>query len=444
MDQIKKCSLAGISFTLEADAYAALEGYIQSLQEAYKNTPDGEEIVADIEARIAELILSAVPADAIVTKPLILNIIKQLGSAEEIDSEQPDHEPEPRQAETTDPAGNPRIPRRLYRDVQHHKLGGVCAGIANYFDIDPTLVRLAAIAPILIWLFGVINLFWLHYIEGFMGQLAGLVVLGYIVMWFTIPPASTARQKLEMKGERITTDSIRENVQSATSEERSRTLLADIVNVIGKILLICLKILAAIILIGLVLGVCVLGMVALAGIPMLGFNAPTGIALIAFFGVVMLPLLTLIYLVIMLLISMRPKGRWLLVMLILWIISLTTMTISAIKSPARFDNSIENLFESVFEHDEEILYKEFTQEEIDQWRQQQADSEPEIINSDSLLTISDDFQETIDRTLKAVAENEEEINAAIEKIVAESGEVVETKGKIKINIGPANISITTE
>lgn len=398
MDQIKKCSLAGISFTLEADAYAALEGYIQSLQEAYKSTPDGEEIVADIEARIAELILSAVPADAIVTKPLILNIIKQLGSAEEIDSEQPDHDPEPRQAETTDPAGNPRIPRRLYRDVQHHKLGGVCAGIANYFDIDPTLVRLAAIAPILIWLFGEMDLFLLHYVEGFMGQLAGLVVLGYIVMWFTIPPASTARQKLEMKGERITTDSIRENVQSATAEERSRTLLADIVNVIGKILLICLKILAAIILIGLVLGVCVLGMVALAGIPMLDFNLPTGILLISFFCVAVIPLLILIYLVIMLLISQRPKGRALLVMFILWIISLVGMTLSAIKSPARFDRSIENLFESVFEHDEEILYKEFTQEEIDQWRSQQANSEPMIINSDSLLAMFEDsdFEELED------------------------------------------------
>ena len=398
MDQIKKCSLAGISFTLEADAYAALEGYIQSLQEAYKNTPDGEEIVADIEARIAELILSAVPADAIVTKPLILNIIKQLGSAEEIDSEQPDHEPEPRQAETTDQSGNPRIPRRLYRDVQHHKLGGVCAGIANYFDIDPTLVRLAAIAPILIWLFGEMNLFLLHYIEGFMGQLAGLVVLGYIVMWFTIPPASTARQKLEMKGERITTDSIRENVQSATAEERSRTLLADIVNVIGKILLICLKILAAIILIGLVLGVCVLGMVALAGIPMLDFNLPTGILLISFFCVAIIPLLILIYLVIMLLISQRPKGRALLVMFILWVISLVGMTLSAIKSPARFENSIENLFESVFEHDEEILYKEFTQEEIDQWRSQQADSEPAIINSDSMMLLFEDsdFEELED------------------------------------------------
>ena len=406
MDQIKKCSLAGISFTLEADAYAALEGYIQSLQEAYKSTPDGEEIVADIEARIAELILSAVPADAIVTKPLILNIIKQLGSAEEIDSEQPEYE-EPRQAETTDPAGNPRIPRRLYRDVQHHKLGGVCAGIANYFDIDPTLVRLAAIAPILIWLFGVMNLFWLHYIEGFMGQLAGLVVLGYIVMWFTIPPASTARQKLEMKGERITTDSIRSNVQNATAEERSRTLLADIVNVIGKILLICLKILAAIILIGLVLGVCVLGMVALAGIPMLDFNLPTGILLISFFCVAIIPLLILIYLVIMLLISQRPKGRALLVMFILWVISLVGMTLSAIKSPARFENSIENLFESVFEHDEEILYKEFTQEEIDQWRSQQANSEPAIINSDSMMLLFEDsdFEELEDiSTLEEDAE----------------------------------------
>ena len=397
MDQIKKCSLAGISFTLEADAYAALEGYIQSLQEAYKNTPDGEEIVADIEARIAELILSAVPADAIVTKPLILNIIKQLGSAEEIDSEQPEYE-EPRQAETTDQSGNPRIPRRLYRDVQHHKLGGVCAGIANYFDIDPTLVRLAAIAPILIWLFGEMNLFLLHYIEGLMGQLTGLVVLGYVVMWFTIPPASTARQKLEMKGERITTDSIRENVQSATSEERSRTLLADIVNIFGKILLICLKVLAAILMVGLVVAVCVLTMVAIAGFPMLTFDAVTGISLLAFYFVAVIPLLILIYLVIMLLISQRPKGRALLVMFILWIISLVGMTLSAIKSPARFDRSIENLFESVFEHDEEILYKEFTQEEIDQWRSQQANSEPMIINSDSMMLLFEDsdFEELED------------------------------------------------
>jgi hypothetical protein len=139
-------------------------------------------------------------------------------------------------------------------------------------------------------------------------------------------------------------------------------------------------------------------MVALAGIPMLDFNLPTGILLISFFCVAIIPLLILIYLVIMLLISQRPKGRALLVMFILWVISLVGMTLSAIKSPARFENSIENLFESVFEHDEEILYKEFTQEEIDQWRSQQANSEPMIINSDSMMLLFEDsdFEELED------------------------------------------------
>ena len=405
MNEIKKCSLAGISFTLEKDAHTALADYIASLQNAYRNDPDGEEIIADIEARIAELILSAVPADAIVTKPLILNIIKQLGSAEEIENEQP--EQEPRQAETTDPSGNPRIPRRLYRDLQHRKLGGVCAGVANYFDIDPTWIRLAMFIPLFLSLFSSIEFF--GWLSALLGNMFGVVILGYIIMWFAIPPASTARQKLEMKGERITTDSIRENVHNATSEEQSRTIIADIVNLIGKILLICLKIFAAILLIGLVVGTCVLGMVAIAGIPMLAFDLATGVALLSFFFVVMLPLLTLIYLVIMLLISQRPKGRALLLIFILWIISITTMTISAIKSPARFDNSIENLFESVFEHDEEILYKEFTQEEIDEWRQQQADSEPEIINSDSLLAMFEEDSDIDDLEDITIIEEDAEV-----------------------------------
>ena len=82
MNEIKKCSIAGISFTLEKDAYEALQTYIKSLNDTYKNNPDGEEIIADIEARIAELILSTQPAEGIVAKPLIDNIIKQLGSAE--------------------------------------------------------------------------------------------------------------------------------------------------------------------------------------------------------------------------------------------------------------------------------------------------------------------------------------------------------------------------
>lgn len=84
MKEVKKCSISGVAFTMDADAYEALETYLESLKTTYKDTADGAEIVADIEARIAELILSAQDNTRIVEKPLILNIIRQMGSAEDI------------------------------------------------------------------------------------------------------------------------------------------------------------------------------------------------------------------------------------------------------------------------------------------------------------------------------------------------------------------------
>ena len=82
MKEVKKCSISGVAFTMDADAYEALETYLESLKTTYKDTADGAEIVADIEARIAELILSAQDNTRIVEKPLILNIIRQMGSAD--------------------------------------------------------------------------------------------------------------------------------------------------------------------------------------------------------------------------------------------------------------------------------------------------------------------------------------------------------------------------
>ena len=58
MKEVKKCSISGVAFTMDADAYQELENYLDSLKKTYKDTPDGAEIVADIEARIAELILT--------------------------------------------------------------------------------------------------------------------------------------------------------------------------------------------------------------------------------------------------------------------------------------------------------------------------------------------------------------------------------------------------
>ena len=370
MNEIKKCSIAGVSFTLERNAYDTLSEYIQSLHKTYKDDPDGEEIIADIEARIAELILSTQPTEATIAKPLIDNIIKQLGSAEEIDEESSEH-----LSDTEDKLGNPRIPRRLYRDLDNGKLGGVCAGIARYYDTDPSWIRLAMFIPLIATpLFGSLNIF--HWAIPFSSNLFGLLILGYLMMWFSVPPASSARQKLEMTGERITASSIRSTTQAAARDARERSIIANLVAAFGRFLLICVKIFTLFILIGLVCGASVLALVAITTTPaILAQSAITGFALGAFFTVITIPLVVLIYLSVMLLISRRPNGKAMLIMFIIWLMSLCGMIVAGIKSPVNLDRQIENAFESVFEHDEEVLFEEFSESEISEFRQQFEDVE---------------------------------------------------------------------
>ena len=370
MNEIKKCSIAGVSFTLERNAYDTLSEYIQSLHKTYKDDPDGEEIIADIEARIAELILSTQPAEAIIAKPLIDNIIKQLGSAEEIDEEASE-----RYTETEDKHGNPRIPRRLYRDLENGKLGGVCAGIARYYDTDPSWIRLAMFVPLILSpITGSLEIS--NWILSFSSNLFGLLILGYLIMWFSVPPASSARQKLEMTGERITASSIRSTTQAAARDERERSIIANLVAALGRFLLICIKIFTLLILTGLVCGASILALVAITTTPaILAQSAITGFALGAFFTVITIPLVVLIYLSVMLLVSRRPNGKTMLIMFIIWLMSLCGMIVAGIKSPVSLDRQIENAFESVFEHDEEVLFEEFSESEISEFRQQFEDME---------------------------------------------------------------------
>ena len=126
MNEVKKCSISGVGFTLNTDAYEALERYLESLKQTYRENPDGDEIIADIEARIAELILSTQDTARVVERPLIENIVHQLGSAEEISD--------------TDPAGDrrgPRIPRRLYRDTETPSWAASARASANTSTSTP-------------------------------------------------------------------------------------------------------------------------------------------------------------------------------------------------------------------------------------------------------------------------------------------------------------------
>lgn len=334
MKEVVKCSISGVAFTLDNDAYAELSVYLESLKKSYKDNADGAEIIADIEARIAELILSAQDNTRVVEKPLILNIIRQMGTAEDI-SDTPAGGKQP---------DDPRIPRRLYRDTENAKLGGVCAGIGKYFDVDPVWVRLSIFLPLL---FSALHWFpFMHWIGAMAGNLFGVFVVCYVIMWFAIPAARTARQKLEMNGERITVDSIRQTTEASTqaattstdADAKAKPIVAEAVSVFGQVVLILLKVFAGLIVFGLITAACalIIGLFSIvvggAGIwPFTGLldDLSIWVSVLAILSA-LIPIFLLIYALMCLIASRKPSGRTVLVTFIVWLLCFMAMLFVAI------------------------------------------------------------------------------------------------------------------
>ena len=352
MKEVKKCSISGVAFTMDIDAYETLGAYLESLKKSYKETPDGTEIVADIEARIAELILTEQDNTRVVEMPLIQHIIAQMGSAEDISDESSDRD---LQYET------PRIPRRLYRDTENAKLGGVCAGIGKYFDIDPVWVRLTLFLPMLLTCFGGIPfLFWFGPV---FGNLFGIFLICYFIMWFAVPAARTARQRLEMNGEKITAQSIGEATAAAASNEpdaKAKPIVAEAVSLFGKIVLILMKIFAGILVFGLIMGACAL----IIGLFAIIIGGPEQIHLekLADFSlwvpilgifIVLIPVILLIYVLMCLIASRKPSGKTVLVIFLLWILSIIGCSVIAIREDVsdklrKKKAAVERVFRSEF------------------------------------------------------------------------------------------------
>ncbi len=243
MKKIEKVSIADISFTLDSDAYVSLKQYLDSLYGYYDKDPDGSEIIADIEARIAELILNEQVYTKIVGKQLIDSIVAQLGTPEEIE-EQADERAEGYAAPVSDPA----IPRRLYRSREGRILGGVCSGMANFWDISVAWIRLAFLLPVI--LFIIAAPFDWEWVREFMMGWSWVFIVIYVVLWFAIPMAKTPRQKLESRGEKITPSSIRQNLQEGArtpGSKKAASVMAEILTVMGRVLLFFIKLIVAVI-----------------------------------------------------------------------------------------------------------------------------------------------------------------------------------------------------
>ena len=326
MNEIKKCSISGVGFTFEKAAYDRLNNYLASLKEAYKNSPDSEEILADIEARIAELILSAQnDAQCVVTLPIIENIIEQLGSPEAISGEE----------EKAGNSSESRIPRRLYRDLENAKLGGVCAGLAKHFGVDAVWIRLAIFSPFILFFLGRIPGMWWSYQLG--GNLFGIFFLTYLILWFAIPEAKSARQKLEAEGKPISASTIA-NRQGATQEEQAKSSVASVVTTFGRFMVIVMKVLLGLLLfpVAFVVFFLLLSLVVItAGVGelfivdignfagVIDAANEVGVPLMAFaLLLILVPAIYIGYLFVTLLINKKPRWWVLLVTILAWLLVL--------------------------------------------------------------------------------------------------------------------------
>lgn len=179
MKKTTTVSLSGSIFTLEEDAFYVLNGYLKRLEFHFSKEEGKQEIISDIETRIAEHLRETIKTEnQAVDINEINRVIKIMGEPGEIEGEE---------NMKNDYQNDYRSYRRLYRDIDDKVLGGVCAGMGHYWRIEPLLFKVLFI----------LTLFW-----------GGLGLITYIILWIVVPPALTTSQKLEMKGEAVTADNI--------------------------------------------------------------------------------------------------------------------------------------------------------------------------------------------------------------------------------------------
>jgi phage shock protein PspC (stress-responsive transcriptional regulator) len=187
-------NISGVVFNIEEDAYEDLRKYLDTIAGYFTDSDGREEIMTDIEARIAELFQARLSeAKNVVGMQDVQEVIDIMGRPEDYLGE------EEQERSYAQSAAGQRTKRRLYRDDEKGLIAGVCTGISHYFGWDPIWIRLA-------WGFSIV--------------FAGVGILPYIILWIIIPAAKTTSEKLEMMGEPINVESIKKKVNETVSSIR--------------------------------------------------------------------------------------------------------------------------------------------------------------------------------------------------------------------------------
>ena len=189
MKRTVQVNLSGQVFTIDEDAYEVLSAYLKRIASLYDRSAGKDEILSDIESRIAELLIERKgESKEVVTIEDVAAVTAIMGNPEQFEDDSMDDTEESYRTNYSSDSSK----KRLYRDSDNGIIGGVCSGIAYYFGIDPVLIRL---------FFGLSFIFF------------GSGVIFYILLWIIIPEARSASEKLNMKGEPVNIGSIGKTIE---------------------------------------------------------------------------------------------------------------------------------------------------------------------------------------------------------------------------------------
>jgi len=201
MNKTLTINLANSIFNIDENAYNALQRYLEAVKKYLTGTKGNEEILADVEARIAELFTEKMTADKqVIVLSDVEAIIQVMGQPEDYSIDEDIFDEDYKQPKTKTQV------KKLYRDPESKLLGGVCSGIGHYLSIDPIWVRLLFI----IFLFG-----------------GGFSVITYIILWIIVPEANTTAQKLDMQGEAANLSNIEKKIKEGFENVTEKVKNAD-------------------------------------------------------------------------------------------------------------------------------------------------------------------------------------------------------------------------
>ncbi len=189
MNKTITSNIAGYVFHIDENAFDKLDAYLNTIRSYFSDSQGKDEIIADIEARLAEMLQERIGSTKeVVTLADVNHVIQKMGQPEAF------MEDDPESATWTEQRSEPRRTgsKRLFRDPDSRVVGGVCSGVSHYLGIgDPIWLRLALVISAIFF---------------------GTGFLLYLILWIIIPEANTTTEKLQMRGEHVTVSNIEKRV----------------------------------------------------------------------------------------------------------------------------------------------------------------------------------------------------------------------------------------